>query len=322
MQHISFQNGEEALVNIAAPRIHGLLGSARQLHRGAHAPTFALAVLKETQAGKRGDEKERGGELRFPEARHRAHLIVILQEMHARAALLERERVEAPQGRQIAVHQCIQNALVVGVIEAQLDQSRLQPPIRFGNEHELGMLAAHFADCFLPEFAIRFVGGDSPGRAKHVAQKQHGDVAAHAVAALGESAKRGDVRIARGTTAQIDLHGVGPALEIRIAAMGEDAFDSVGPEVDEPIRGRLAKVADRSLDEPVGVLVEPQVVAPQVIADEVEDQPKAHLLQLGSKEIELCIPSDRGGCFVILNSVGGAFHIGDLPLRQKALVLA
>ena len=58
-------------------------------------------------------------------------------------------------------------------------------------------------------------------RSKDVGQHQHGHVAAHAVALPGDLPQLADHRLLRGRVAVVELQRVGPAGEVRIAAMGQ-----------------------------------------------------------------------------------------------------
>ena len=92
-----------------------------------------------------------------------------------------------------------------------------------------GMLAAHRGSRLRPERRIhrrRAVAGPgtlAPGPLDDVRQEQHGHVAADAVAALGDTDQLGRHGPAQARRAIVELQGVGPAGEIRVAAMRQDA---------------------------------------------------------------------------------------------------
>ena len=71
-------------------------------------------------------------------------------------------------------------------------------------------------------------GRAAPGAFEHVGQDQHGHVAAHAVALPGDLRQLADHRLLRGGVGVVELQRVGPAGEIRIAAVGQDQIARAG----------------------------------------------------------------------------------------------
>ena len=64
------------------------------------------------------------------------------------------------------------------------------------------------------------IGPDAPGAFEHIGQDQHGHVAAHAVALLGDSLQLADHRLLQFRVAVVELQRVGPAVKVRVSAIG------------------------------------------------------------------------------------------------------
>ena len=107
--------------------------------------------------------------------------------------------------------------LVVGVVETLVLQRPFQVPIDLRHEAEAGNPLTHASGRVRPEEW----GTAAPGSFEDFWQDQHGHVAAQAVALLGDLQEFADHRLLRGGVGVVELHGIGPAGEIRIAAEGK-----------------------------------------------------------------------------------------------------
>ena len=107
---------------------------------------------------------------------------------------------------------------------------------------------------------------------------QHGHVAAHAVALPGDSLQLADHRLLQLRVAIVELQRVGPALEVRVAAVGQHqrAVFCLHAAV-VPRRARQITLA--AMDKVVRMLVDPRVIRRHVVGDKVEHQLQSAFLQ-------------------------------------------
>src|SRR6201999_3542179 len=91
-------------------------------------------------------------------------------------------------------------------------------------------------------------GPIAPRAAKDLWLDQHGHVAADAVAAIRHAPELGDHRLAQPGVAIVELDGVGPPREVRVAAEGQDLAAARGRERAPVLRLALLVVL-RALDE-------------------------------------------------------------------------
>src|SRR3954447_22737905 len=121
------------------------------MHGDAHRSSFALALVKKSQA--RRQEREDGGRPVdiWLEGRCCAWLVVVLEE--AREGILKIEpRVQVLSYRtRVTLAQAVVQALVVRVVEALLLEHPLEVPVHLGHEDEPGMPVAHGRNCARPE---------------------------------------------------------------------------------------------------------------------------------------------------------------------------
>ena len=104
--------------------------------------------------------------------------------------------------------------------------------------------------------------------------QQHRHVAAHAVAAIGDRAQLGDLRLAEAGVAVVELERVRPAVEVRIATEGEDrraARAATGGDARVVLRLAL-EVVLAAVDVVLGMCGHPGVIAAGVVRHEVEQQ--------------------------------------------------
>ena len=115
-------------------------------------------------------------------------------------------------------------------------------------------------------------------RLEHVGQDQHGHVAAHAIALPGDSLQLADHRLLQFRVAVVELQGVGPALKVRVAAVGE--HQRAVFRLHATVVPRCARqVTLAAVDKVVRVLVDPRVIRGHVVRDEVEHQLQSAFLQ-------------------------------------------
>ncbi len=120
-------------------------------------------------------------------------LVVVLQK--ARAVILKGHR-RAEMGAHRAgflLAQPIVQPFIIGVCEPLLLQDPLQIPVHLGQEHKIRMTTAHVGEGVRPEgfldggAAIAGPSRVAPRLQEHIGQEQHGHIAAHAVAAVGDA---------------------------------------------------------------------------------------------------------------------------------------
>ena len=132
--------------------------------------------------------------------------------------LVVQTRVEMLAHRQgMSVAEAVVQPFVVSIIESLLQQGPFQVPVDFGQEAEVRNPLAHAPDRRRPEG----LGLDAPGPFKDFRQDKHGHIAAHAVALPCDLQELADHRFLRGRVAVVELQGVRPAREIRIAAVSQ-----------------------------------------------------------------------------------------------------
>ena len=122
-------------------------------------------------------------------------------------------------GPGVVVAEAVVQPLVVGVVEPLLLHRPLEVPIDFGHEAEAGHPLADALRRLGPEER----GAAAPGALEHIGQDEHRHVAANAVALAGDPDELADHRLLRRRIAVVELQRVGPAGEIRVAAIGQDA---------------------------------------------------------------------------------------------------
>ena len=125
--------------------------------------------------------------------------------------------------------------------------------------------------------SARRAGRRSPGPLEDFRQEEHGHVAAHAVAPCGDAVELAEHGVLQRRVAVVQLQRIGPAGEVRVAAVGEDA---VAAGRDHPVCSSGAARPARSRSRRrrnVGVLIHPGVVGRDVVGHEVEDEPQPAL---------------------------------------------
>jgi hypothetical protein len=199
------------------------------------------------------------------ERRRGARFVVVLEEPGHAVLDVDLGPEVVTHGAGVSVPEPVVEPLVVGDVEALLLQLPLEVPVDLGHQHHRRVPVAQPGDRRRPER----LGAAAPGPLEDVRQDQHGHVAADAVAPVGDREQGVGHRLLDRGSRVVELQGVGPAVEVRVAAVGEDAATEAG-EVLRPAR----EVLLGPLDEELGVLVDPGVVERDVVGHEVEHQPQ------------------------------------------------
>ena len=118
-----------------------------------------------------------------------------------------------------AVLEAVVEPLVVGVVEPLLLERPLEVPVDLGQEQESRDLRADGRRGARPERRRR----DPPRPLEDLGQHQHRHVAAHAVALARDPPKLAEQRVLQRRVPVVQLQRVGPAGEVRVAAVGQDA---------------------------------------------------------------------------------------------------
>ncbi len=124
----------------------------------------------------------------------------------------------------------------------------------------------------------------------------------------------------RAGVAVVQLERVGPAVEVRVAAVGEDAASRPRrrPRVVLRLVGEELLVARH---EPVRVLGHPRVVRRHVVRDEVEDEPQAPLAQAPAEAGERRVAAEVRVDPVVADREAGAADVRLAEVGQDAPVL-
>jgi hypothetical protein len=243
---------------------------------------------------------------------------VVLDE--AGGALLEGRRppqVAADAGR-VALAEEVVQLLVVDEVEAFLVQPVLQPPVRLGEEQEARLAREHGRDRRPPEALQRRLRPQAafPCPRKDVRQHEHGHVAADAVALGGDAAEDLLHGLASGAARVVDLGGVGPGREVRVAAVGDD-----GPVARAEERRRVTgEVFRRAAHEGLGLLAHQPVVARGVVGDEIQDDPDAQRREPRAEDLEAAGAADLLRDLVAGHRVRGPDDVGLGAVGQGTVV--
>src|SRR5262249_11332012 len=139
----------------------------------------------------------------------------------------------------------------VRVIEALLLERPLEIPVSLGHEHEIGSTLAHPRDGDRPEgvvesrAAIARARPLSPRARDDVWQDEHGHVAAHAIALLGDGLEHAYHCLPEALVTVVELQRVRPAREVWVPAVGQDrrARPTLGPPVISRLAGQVLLAA-------------------------------------------------------------------------------
>ena len=204
----------------------------------------------------------------------------------------------------VMLAQTVVQALVVGVVEALLLQRPFEVPVDLNHEEEAWGALAHPPRRLGPEEW----GALTPGALEDVGQDQHGHVAADAVALARDFQKDVDHRFLRRGVGVVKLQRVGPAGEVRIAAIRKDGVAGLALDRRVVLRS-TGQVVLRAADEMLGMILDPRVAEPHVIGDEIEHEFQAALLETIAHSRQRCIAA-KGSVNVV--SGDGETGAGDV----------
>ena len=313
------QGGQHARVERAHGRVHRLLRPPSQLHGHARAPSLDLSLVQETQAGAERRHQGRPEHLGDAEGGGRPRLVVVLEEAHEVIAELRRRgQVRTHSGR-VRAQEPVVHRLVVGEVEALLQELPFAVPVGLGDEEEVGVPLAHRGHRLRPEALADPVVLEAitPRPLDHVRQQQHRHVAARAVALRGHRLELGEHGRAAGTVRVVHLRGVPPGGEVGVAAVGEDEAAA------RPVEG-LGMARDLVLRAPdVGErrLRQHRVVGGGVVGHEIEHEAHAVAGQHRAQGGQGGGSAEVGGDLVARHRVGRADHVAVGEVGQRAAIV-
>src|SRR5262245_6255914 len=171
-----------------------------------------------------------------------------------------------------AVAQAIIEALIVGVVEALVLQRPFKVPVDLGHEAEVRPLVTHSLSSPGP----KRLGPNAPGALEDVRQHQHRHVAAHAVALTGDLHEFVSHGVLRRWITIVQLEGVGPAWEKRIAPKRQQHI-ALGPFDPGIVLWSPRKGKFRPLDEVLRMILNPRVAESHMVRYKIKHQPQAAL---------------------------------------------
>ena len=308
------EDREQPVVELLDLLVRRLLWPANEMRGDPPLPPFELPLVEEAQAGHEvGDHRgrpvsermERGGSAGF---------VVVLQEARE-LRLVGRRRPEVLAHRPgVPLAQPVVEALVVGVVEPLLLEGPLQVPVHLGHETEARSPFPHARYRHRPERRRL----PAPGALEHLGQGEHRHVAAHAVALAGDLQQFPDHGFLRGGVAVVELQGVRPAGEVRIAAMGQEQVPLL--PLDPGVVLRLpAQALLRPRDKVLRVALHPGVIQPHVIRDEVEHQLQAAPREPLAQPRQRRVASEVGRDGIGGDRESGAADVRLAQVRQRLL---
>ena len=177
--------------------------------------------------------------------------------------------------------QAVVQTLVVSIVESLLLHRPFPIPVDLGHELEVRMFAPHGLGCLRPEE----LSPDAPSAFEHIGQEQHSHVAAHAVALPGDSLQLADHRLLQLRVAVVELQRVGPAIEVRVAAVSEhhSPVFCLHPAV---VPRHARQIIFVAMDKVIRVLIDPRMIRRHVVGNKVEHQLQSALFQPLSQSCE------------------------------------
>ena len=134
-------------------------------------------------------------------------------------------------------------------------------------------------------------------------------------------AQLADHRLLQVRVAVVELQRVGPAVEVRVAAVGEDQRAALRLHAAVVLR-RAGQVALAAVDEVVRMLVDPGVIRRHVVGNEVEHQLQAALLQSLAQARQRRVAAQIAMDGVARDGEPGAADVVVPEVRQRLLELA
>src|SRR6188474_1522809 len=155
----------------------------------------------------------RPAHIRATASRRRARLVMILHEARELVLVVESGVKVLPYRLRLTIAKPIVQSFVVRVVEPLLLHGPLEVPIDFRDKAEARNSLADMPDRVRPEQRRT----SAPGSFKDVWQYQHCHVAPHTVTLARDLHQLGDHRVLSGWIAVVELQGVGPPREVRVA---------------------------------------------------------------------------------------------------------
>ena len=176
---------------------------------------------------------------------------------------------------------------------------------------------AHRGDGLRPEG----LDAPAPGALEDLGQQQHGHVAAQAVALAGDALQLDDHRLLQLRLGVVQLQRVGPAVEVRVAPMGQDQRAALAA-MTPPVLRRLLQLGRAAGDEELRVRIHPRVVQRHVVGHEVEHQPQAASAQPLAQPRQCRIAAQGRMHAVAADGEAGAGDVFFVQVGKRALELA
>src|SRR5882762_2985592 len=269
--------GKEAVVVRHELLVDDLPRPAAEVMGRPPAPPLALPVVDEAEP--RDKERERRGGLmnRRREDGGGARLVVILEKTDGPALVVGIGQEVAAHSDPVLVAQAVVETFVVGVVEPLLLEGPLEIPVRFGHEDEVRPALAHARDGRRPEglvdgrAAVGRPRAIAPGATHDVWQHEHRHVAPHSISLRGDAVDHPEHRLTESKMTIIDLEGVGPAREERVAPVRK--YPGAPERVDSDVVRRLAREVNvRSVHVELGMLADPGMIQRRVVGHEIEHE--------------------------------------------------
>ena len=284
------QRGQELIVEFLDIGVRRLRKPPAELDRNSAARAGELALVKKAHSGQAKNDQSGGALFGWSQDGGDAGFVVVLQEMRAGSETLRREFEQmALNSRSIARHQAVIQRLVIGVIESQRLQPRLQTPIRLGKEEKSGVKLDD-RDGRGPEFGNgrrRGNGKPLPGFGEDIVEYEHGHVATDAIATAGDDLQQPG-HLARGSQPIIQLDGIRPGGEIRVFAVSQP------PNARAGFLGKGLGDLCQALHEDFRLFADPRMIETKVIGHEVQHQFQPVLVELATELLEPVLPAQAG----------------------------
>ena len=130
----------------------------------------------------------------------------------------------------------------------------------------------------------------------------------------GDSLQLADHRLLQFRVAVVELQRIGPAVKVRIAAVGQHQRPVFRLHAAVVLR-RARQISLAAMDKVIRMLVDPGVIRGHVVRDEVEHQLQSALLQPLAQTRERRIPAQIAMHGVVLDSEPGAGDVFFLEVR-------
>ena len=307
---------EESVVEAGDPAVDDLDRPTPEVDGDAHALPLALALVEEAEARREERDDGSGPVCLGREGGGGPWLVVVLEEA-GQTVLEVQARREVPANRtDVALLEPVVEPLVVGVVEALLLKGPFEVPVDLGEKEEARDLGSDRVRDSRPEGGR----GDSPRSLEDLRQDEHRHVAADAIALVGDPLELSEHRLLERGVAVVQLQCVGPAVEVRVAPVRQDARPLARLHATVVLR-RCGELLLRAGHEEVRVIGDPGVVRRHVVRDEVEDKAKATTLKALAEAGERLVAAEVLVHPVVPDRETRAAHVFLTEVGQDATVL-